>query len=208
MQSAQNNHKRKELRRVASDSCGRCTCLIPTPPTSLSSSSPWPSSPWPLTTITIAITWRVCENLVFVAFFTLSSFDKEKNIINISGRTCIPAVSVILISIIRIILITRRTCVPLQWAAQPIPWGEGLSDNSLQWDSNSFSFFILIPFHIPLFSSSDYLFIFSSPLLLQVSWPASLEICLSCLIPRPIKLWWGLRRKRNNSIFKSVSISL
>ena len=103
--------------------------------------------------------------------------------------------------ILTIILITRRTCVPLQWAAQPIPWGEGLSDNSLQWDSNSFSSFILIPFHIPLFSSSDYLFIFSSPLLLQVSWPASLEICLSCLIPRPIKLWWGLRRKRNNSIF-------
>ena len=159
------------------------------------------------TTITIAITWLVWEYLVFVAFCTLPSFDLYENIILITGSTCIPAVSIIPISIIRIILITRRTCVPLQWVAQPIPWGEGLSDNSLQWDSNSFSFFILILFQIPHFSSSDYLFIFSSPLLLQVSWPASLEICLSCLIPRPIKLWWGLRRKRNNSIFKSVLIS-
>ena len=33
---AQNNHKRKEWRRMASDSCGRCTCLIPRPTTSLS----------------------------------------------------------------------------------------------------------------------------------------------------------------------------
>ena len=156
------------------------------------------------TTITIAITWLPWEYPVFVGFCTLPPFDIYENIINITRNTCIPAVSIILISII---LITRRTCVPLQWAAQPSPWGEGLSDNSLQWDSNSFSFFILIPFQIPLFSSSDYLFIFSSPLLLQVSRPASLEICLSCLIPRPIKLWWGLRRKRNTSIFKSVLIS-
>ena len=99
------------------------------------------------TTITIAITWLPWEYLVFVAFCTLPSFDIYENIINITRNTCIPAVSIILISII---LITRRTCVPLQWAAQPSPWGEGLSDNSLQWDSNSFSFFILIPFQIPL----------------------------------------------------------